>query len=599
MMKKRFSNDIRRRPRNGRFIPILLALMVPAACASSDFEMTNELGPIGHNPALSAAKPLELGKSFTGHYIAGRHAQSEREMNEAATYLEQALKLDPKNPALLRRTFILMIAEGRMQRAFALAERLIAVSDNAPIASLALISRDFRDKKYAAASARLDTLPDRGLNAFLVPLLRAWALQGQGETQAALKALLPLSKRKGSEVLYDLHAALIHEVAGQNTAAEPLFEKIRASQNGSSLRMAKLLGSFYERRDNPEKALALYEEHLKHNPNSRLFEPDIARIKSGKKPEAVIADAIDGVSEGLFGIASSLRQQNAEETALVIGQLGLYIKPDFPIMRILIGGILDQDERYDSANAVYGKIDKTSPFSWPAQLRIASNLDKLDRTEEAVAMLEAMAKQHADKPDPLIDLGDILRSRERFAEAVKAYDRAFARIKEIKSQHWSLFYARGISLEQSKQWPRAEADFLKALEFEPEQPYVLNYLGYSWIDRGKHLTKAQDMIRKAVSLRPNDGYIVDSLGWVYYMLGNYEDAVPELERAVELRPQDPVINDHLGDAYWRVGRVTEARFQWSRVLDLKAEKDLAAKVRKKLKNGLIEAAKIKVEGDGP
>ncbi|MEQ8195787.1 MAG: tetratricopeptide repeat protein, partial [Rhodospirillales bacterium] len=453
--------------------------------------------------------------------------------------------------------------------------------------------------KYSAVSKRLSTLPDRGLNAFLVPLIQAWSLAGQNKTDEALKTLLPLSKRKGAEVLYDLHAALIHELAGQEGEAEKLFEKIAKSPNGASLRMAKLIGSFYERQGKPEKALVLYDEYAKRNPNSRLFENDVARAKNGEKPRPEIADAVDGVSEGLFGIASSLRQQNAEETALVVGQLGLYIKPDFPILRILLGGIFDQDERYANANAVYAKIAKTSPFAWPAQLRIATNFDKLGKTDEAIKKLEEMAKQYADKPDPLIDLGDILRSRERFTEAVKAYDRAFSRIKKLDRQHWSLFYARGISLEQSKQWPRAEADFLKALEFEPEQPYVLNYLGYSWVDRGKHLKKAQDMIRKAVSLRPNDGYIVDSLGWVYYMLGNYKDAVPELERAVELRPQDPVINDHLGDAYWRIGRVTEARFQWKRVLDLKAEKDLAAKVRKKLKSGLIEAAKIKVEGDGP
>ena len=267
-------------------------------------------------------------------------------------------------------------------------------------------------------------------------------------------------------------------------------------------------------------------------------------------------------------------------------------------MRILIGGIFDSDERYQHAIAVYKKIDVQSPFAWPAQLRIASNLDKLDRTKDAVKMLNDLAKKHSDKADPLIYLGDILRSRERFAEAVKAYDRALSRIKEIKKQHWSLFYARGISLEQSKQWQRAEADFLKALEFEPEQPYVLNYLGYSWVDRGKHFAKAQDMIKKAVKLRPNDGYIIDSLGWAFYKLGNYKDSVPQLERAVEIRPHDPIINDHLGDAYWRVGRLTEARFQWNRVLVLKAQADLVVKVKNKLKRGLVEAAKAKVKGDG-
>ncbi|MGY8991164.1 MAG: tetratricopeptide repeat protein, partial [Rhodospirillales bacterium] len=514
------------------------------------------------------------------------------------TYLEKALLLDPKNPRLLRRTFVLMIAEGRMKRAFELADKLIAIKKTAPIANLALVSRHIRDKKFSAASNHLSKLKLRGLNAFVVPLLHAWALAGQEKIGEALTALKPLSKNAGAKTLYDLHAGLIHELSGNLEVAEKFYDKVLKSQSGSSLRMAQLLGSFFERQDKPEKALKLYGDFIKRSPNSRLFDSAFARLKSGEKPRAEINTAFDAAAEGLFGIASSLRQQNAEETALVVAQLGLYLKPDFPIMRILIGGIFDSDERYAHAIAVYKKIGIRSPFAWPAQLRIASDLDRLDRTDDAVTMLNDLAARHPKKADMLIDLGDILRSRERFADAVKAYDRALSRIPKIEKKHWSLLYARGISLEQSKQWPRAESDFLKALEFEPEQPYVLNYLGYSWVDRGKNLDKAQNMIKMAVKLRPNDGYIVDSLGWAYYKLGNYKDAVPQLERAVEIRPNDPIINDHLGDVYWRVGRLTEARFQWNRVLILKAQDDLAAKARNKLKRGLVEAAKVKVKGDG-
>ncbi|MEO1065674.1 MAG: tetratricopeptide repeat protein, partial [Actinomycetota bacterium] len=174
-------------------------------------------------------------------------------------------------------------------------------------------------------------------------------------------------------------------------------------------------------------------------------------------------------------------------------------------------------------------------------------------------------------------IGNLLRGRERFVEAAEAYDRALDRIGEdLDQRHWSLLYARGIALERSKQWPRAETDFLRALELEPEQPYVLNYLGYSWVEQGVNIDRAREMIERAVEQRPNDGYIVDSLGWVFYRLGQYEDAVVNLERAVELRPQDPTINDHLGDAYWKVGRYAEARFQWSRALSLDPEeKDIS------------------------
>jgi tetratricopeptide (TPR) repeat protein len=159
------------------------------------------------------------------------------------------------------------------------------------------------------------------------------------------------------------------------------------------------------------------------------------------------------------------------------------------------------------------------------------------------------------------------------------------------SSNWSLYYVRGIAYERSKQWPKAEADLKRALELSPEQPLVMNYLGYSWIDQGVNLDEGMKLIRRAVELRPDDGYIVDSLGWAHYRLGQFDDAVRELERAVELRPQDPVMNDHLGDAYWRVGRKIEARFQWSHAKEMEPEKDDLAKIEAKLKDGLADEKK--------
>jgi Flp pilus assembly protein TadD len=200
--------------------------------------------------------------------------------------------------------------------------------------------------------------------------------------------------------------------------------------------------------------------------------------------------------------------------------------------------------------------------------------------------LEELAGAAPERIDALVQLGDLRRHDENYAAAEDAYSRAIARIGEPRREHWTLLYARGIAYERTKRWPEAEADFLKALELEPEQPFVLNYLGYSWVDMGMHLDRAKGMLNRAVELRPDDGYIVDSLGWVYFRVGEYDKAVTRLERAVELEPGDPVINDHLGDAYWRVGRQREARYQWQRVLTLDPEEDVIADVEQKLRSGL-------------
>jgi Flp pilus assembly protein TadD len=221
---------------------------------------------------------------------------------------------------------------------------------------------------------------------------------------------------------------------------------------------------------------------------------------------------------------------------------------------------------------------------------LARALHGIEQREEAFALLGRLADAEPERLDALIQLGDLLRRDEDYGRAETAYSRAVERIHDPRADQWTLFYARGITYERTKRWPRAEEDFLYALELEPEQPFVLNYLGYSWVDMGMNLDRAKAMLERAVELRPDDGFIVDSLGWVHYRVGEYDAAVDSLERAVELEPGDPVINDHLGDAYWRVGREREARFQWERALSLEPEEDTVSGIREKLRTGLPDPA---------
>ena len=568
-------------------VAALLTALLAASCVADS--------PDGAKPAATKVS-VSPGKSLAGNYLAGRHAQARGDLSAAADFIGAALKQAPDTPNLLRRTFVLMAMEGRMEEATALARRVVAVNAKAPIAQLMVVVDDIKAGRFAEAEKRLAGLSKNGFNVVMGPLLSAWARVGLGKPDAALEALEPLAEEDRSRALHDLHAALINETAGQAEAAEKQYLRVANSQNGPSLRVVQLLGALYERAGKVDKATEIYRNYLAERPQTRLLEPALARLEAGTAPAPAVASAAEGAAEGLFGVASSLRQQNAQESALLFGQMGLYLKPDFPVMQILTGQILESQERLESANKVYASIDPASPFSWAARLRIASNLNRLDRADEAVEQLRAMAGEHPDQAEALINLGDILRGRERYSEAVDAYDQAMTRIDTLERRHWSLLYARGIVLERSKQWPRAEADFLRALEFEPEQPYVLNYLGYSWVDKGRNLDRAHAMIKKAVTLRPRDGYIIDSLGWVLYRSGQYEKAVRELERAVELRPGDPIINDHLGDAYWKVGRRQEARFQWRRALGFDPDPDVKATIESKLINGLVE--KTETGGDG-
>ena len=213
---------------------------------------------------------------------------------------------------------------------------------------------------------------------------------------------------------------------------------------------------------------------------------------------------------------------------------------------------------------------------------------ELERTDEARKLLDKLIAERPKDVEAILALGHILRGRKKYAECADVYSKAIATITNAQKSDWLVYYFRGICFERARQWDTAEADLKKALELFPEQPQVLNYLGYSWIDQGVNLDEGMRMIRRAVEQRPEDGYIIDSLGWAYYRLGQYDEAVKHLERAVELRPEDPTINDHLGDVYWRVGRLHEAKFQWSHAQDLKPEPEELLKIEEKLKVGLTD-----------
>jgi len=557
-----------------------------AALAMAFAVLTAPLHAAVEGEESSGTESRQAGRSFAGNYLAGRHAQTVQDLDAAALYLGAALEVAPDDADLLRRTFIVLVAGGRVDESVPLGERLIAARPDDTVAFLTLAVDAVRSGDYDAAVAYMTTSDDSGIATYFQPLISAWAAFGKGDTPGALAALQPLSGSSATQALYEAHAAMISAAAGDTQAAIGHFVTVTELQGGLALRNTEHLGTLYEVSGEPRKAEALYRSFLDQYPGSRLMQGPLARLGSDSKPSLLVTSPAEGVAEGLFGVASSLNQQNAPETALILAQLARYLRPDFPALQLMIGNLMESLYGASYANAVYRGIDPSSDYAWSARLRLAANLADMGEIAEAEKLYREMAAEDPAAEDPLIDLGDLMRVESRFDEAVAAYDAAFERIGDAEERHWSLYYARGIALERAKQWDRAEADFLKALEYEPDQPLVLNYLGYSWVEMGRELKRAEDMIRKAVSLRPNDGYIVDSLGWVYYKLGRYKEAVRELERAVELRAEDPVINEHLGDAYWKVGRTREARFQWRRALSLDPEPDLVPVIETKLQSGL-------------
>ncbi len=354
--------------------------------------------------------------------------------------------------------------------------------------------------------------------------------------------------------------------------------------------MTEALANFEERQGRGDQAQALYDRFLSQNSTSDLATA-IAAIRAAGPPKPPIASPADGLAAALFDLASVLNQPETVDLALLYDRVALALRPQFALAQLLLSDILSAQRKPEESLAVLRDIPKDSPYYWSAQLRAAVNYDTLDRTDEAIAQLQTMARENPNSIGALVTLGDILRAKKRFAEAADTYDEAIRRAEAAGlPEKWTLFYDRGVARERSGQWEKAEADLLKALELKPDQPLVLNYLGYSWIDRGENLERGMKMIEKAVELRPDDGYIVDSLGWAHYRMGDYEAAVEKLEKAIELVPEDPTINDHLGDAYWRTGRLVEARYQWRRALQFGPQEDEIKPIEAKIEHGLNDVA---------
>ena len=555
--------------------------------------------------AAQAPTPQDLSHSTaSGSYLAARHAGVERDSETAAAYYLNVLKADPRNADLLSRTFLSVLTDGDIDEAGRLADRLIQLDRTDRIARLVIGVRALKQKQYAIARQNFAQSVRGPVTDLTATLLSAWALAGAGDTHAAIDTLDRLAGPDWYAIFKDLHAGLILDVANNKKEAGKRYERAYKA-DPMALRTVQAYARYLSRNGGKDDALKLYQQFNKGVADHPVVVEEMKEVSAGDRLPPLADSPRAGAAEALYGLGASIGRRGGEDLALVYLQLALYLEPTHAMALLSLADLYDSLKKPELAIKIYDRISASSPLRRNAEIQVASDLDSLDRTDEAKKRLEALIAEHPKDSEAIIALGNILRGRKAFAECAEVYSKAVDNLAVPEKANWVLFYFRGICYERSKQWPKAEADLKKALELFPDQPLVLNYLGYSWVDQGVNLDEGMRMIRRAVEQRPDDGYIVDSLGWANFRIGNYEDAVKDLDRAVELKPDDSTINDHLGDAYWRVGRVLEAHFQWSHAKDLNPDPEDLPKIEQKIKSGLpddtssaADAAKTKKAGNG-
>lgn len=567
-----------------RFVARAGALLVVATAGySAPFAVA---GLAQARESIAVPRPFEVGSSLSGNYLAAIVAGSERDTLAASTFFREALRDDPRNNDLVDRAFVAALANGAIPDAVPLADRVIAHDRTNGLAHLARGVDLFKNRKYAAARAELAKAGGDRRRDITSTLLTAWSYAGAKDTRKALATLDSLNDET-FVIFRDYHAALIADLGGDKAEAERRFRAAYDAER-NTLRLVDAYARFLAAHGQRDAARNVYVAFEDVAPNHPLIVAGIAAIDGGKALAPFVRSAEEGAAEALYGLGAVGGRQGDDLASLIYLRLSLYLAPDNALAIVTLADVYERMKQEEAAIDLCESVPEDSPLRVNADVQSALLLETLGKSKEATELLSAVVAANPKSQEALTALGNLQRSRKMFAEAAATYTRVLDLQPKPEKNQWLLYYYRGISNERRKNWKEAEADLKKALELNPDQPLVLNYLGYSWVDQGVNLDEAFRMLRRAVDLRQRDGYIVDSLGWAYYRLGRYDDAVRELERAIDLKASDPVINDHLGDAYWRVGRKLEAQFQWNHARDLNPDPDDLPRILDKIKNGLSD-----------
>ena len=540
-------------------------------------------------------KPVFMQRGI-GSYLAARMAARQRDVMDAAHYYTQAIKDNPQDMILKRDAVRAFLLAGDVTQASSVAQELVKAGDKSQIAFMLDMIESVKVGKTEQARKAMEQLEPVGLLSLTKPLFSAWLEIARTKTVPKIAVNSKLRQTSFFDGFVHAQKALMYDMLGQDEAARDYYAKAVQDPKELSYRMLQCYMDFLIRHEQLDKAKTAFQAWLLVNPENvlvqgmpveRVIADMHAPVSSGTAAQRPVMTVSDGVAELMFATANMLYggEDGGVETLLYL-RLALFLRPDFPHAQLLLANVLEDMQKPQQALDVYESIAKDVVVLRRAAIRRAFVLDAMDRGDEALDVLDALAKEYPQSTDIYVTKGDVLRKHDRFADAAQSYTQAIAAAGKIEEQHWPLFYVRGISYERSNDWALAEKDLRKALALSPDQPDVLNYLGYSLLLQGQNLVEAKEMLGRAVTDRPDDPHILDSMGWAHYVSGEYKQAVELLEQAAELMPGDATVNDHLGDALWRVGRKTEAKFQWQRALTFNPEPEVKDLIERKIEEGL-------------
>lgn len=535
---------------------------------------------------LSAVTGSGAFSDASGPYLASQSAMRANDFALATQYQSRVLTMDHENDATLRDLLFSYVALGRLGDAIPVAKLYAGRGADDFVTNLIVLLGQIQDADFASLSAALKNEQDSSLNPFIREVVTAWAEHGQGNIKAAQRIIDDISGRAGFETFAAFHRTMMYLADGKNDDALAVLDGFEKTSGILTDRALLIKTALLQRMGRADEARTFFNANF-----SVGSSPESAAILRNLNNNGLVVSGLpstvsQAMSEIFFTLALFIQEQVDPSATLVYARIAEALNPQSAEIKLFVAGVLEELDQHKLALRVYEEIDANDPKYYTTQIAKARAMRRSDRVDDGIDVLNNLASVYPDVPIAHATLGDFLRRQERYDEALPAYNAAISMYEAQNNVRWQLYYARGITHERLETWSDADEDFRRALSLNPEQASVLNYLGYSLLERGEKLDEAMDMITKAVSIEPNSGYIVDSLGWGKFRLGQYEASVPDLERAAELMATDPIVNDHLGDAYWAVGRKNEARFQWRRALSFNPEEIEETRIKRKLEVGL-------------
>ncbi|MCP1198254.1 tetratricopeptide repeat protein [Notoacmeibacter sp. MSK16QG-6] len=517
-------------------------------------------------------RPVEI-RSRAGAFLAAQLATEEGDLDRSITYLRRALSFDPTETKLRVNLMMTLLGRGKFNEALEEAERLKAVPEAERFARLTLSVDAMRGKNFKRVASMLEDRPGQDdLQRLTNGVMAAWAKAGNGDVKGAMADLKALDSQPWYAPFTALQSAFMADLYNL-PEADGLYRSLLDDEEASAgapdlwVQGVAAYASWLIRDGRADFARSVLSSGEAVAPQFIEFGELRDKLKSGKRPERFVKSAREGAAIYLYDLGLVLNRPGSEALTRIYLQMARALTPQNGTILVQIGLAEERLGFPLRALEYYKDVPEKSPLRRVADLQSGLALADAEDYDAAEKSLRDAIKRDPLEERAYLALGDIFARNEQFSEAAELYEEAVEALETGGSKpDWNFYYRRGMAYERLKQWEKAEPDFRRALSLEPNRPEVLNYLGYSLVDRNEKLDEGLDLIRKAVDARPDAGFIVDSLGWAFYRLGRYDEAVRELERAIALMPEDPTVNDHLGDAYWQVGRKLEAEYQWNAAL---------------------------------